>query len=104
MVHDGELAVSFLDVGVRSVFLDAEDLVVVLSLRLLQLEFCVANVFCNSRIVWVCVGDGFVLSDGFFPVSALSQCLGFCLACLCVGGIELSAFSASLIASLYFFR
>lgn len=43
MMHYGQLPVRFLDLSLRSILLDAENLVVVLSFALLQFQFRISN-------------------------------------------------------------
>lgn len=93
VVDDGELAVRFLNL-VPSVFVDAEDLVVVFPLRLFEFELRIANVFGDAGFIGVIFGDGFIFADGIVPIAGLAEGAGFGFTSFEVEWIEREGFGA----------
>ena len=52
MVNDSELPISLLDIIIIGIFLNAQDLIVILSLALLELELCITDVLRYGGVFW----------------------------------------------------
>ena len=88
VVHDGELAVGLLDLGLARVLVEAEDLVVVLALGLLELELRVADVLGDARLRGVRFRDRFEFPHRIVPVPRLAEGTRLCFARFGVSRVE----------------
>lgn len=87
-MHDGQLAISLFDIVFARVFLDAEDLVVVLALAFFELELGVADFLLDAGLVGMGLVDGAVFAEGVLPGTGLAEGTGFGFASFEVSGIE----------------
>lgn len=87
-MHNRQLPIRLLNVIVIGILLHSKDLVVILAFRFLELELCVADFLCDTRLLGVRFGNGFVLVDGGLPVAGFAKGAGFGLAGFDVGGVE----------------
>lgn len=77
VMHNRQLPICLLDLIVIGVLLHTKDLVVVLAFRFLELKLCVADFLCNTRLLGVRFGNGFVFIDGSLPVPGFAKGAGF---------------------------
>ncbi|KAL8990301.1 MAG: hypothetical protein Q9177_001009, partial [Variospora cf. flavescens] len=73
VVHDGELAVGLFDLVVARVPLHAQQLVVVLALRLFELELRVLDVVLDVGLARVRFVDGLVFAHGLVPGAGFAE-------------------------------
>lgn len=53
VVYDGQLAVGLFYLALVSILVDAENLVIILPLALLEFEFSITNLLCDARFFGV---------------------------------------------------
>lgn len=91
VMDDGELAVSFLDLVIIGILFNAENLVVILSLALLEFELGVADLLDDARLFRVGFVNSLEFLDSGLPVASLALGFGLCLSGLGVGGVKLES-------------
>jgi hypothetical protein len=71
-----------------TILLHAKDLIIVFSLRFLELEFCAAEILLEGSVARVLLGEGFVFTDGVLPGAGFTGGAGTGFARFEIGGIE----------------
>lgn len=84
--------VCLLDVDIGSVLIHAENLVVVLPLRLLELHLRIPKLLPQPGILRSGLKHGFIFPDRLLPISGLPKRLRPCLPRLSISRIELQRF------------
>lgn len=69
MVHDSGFPVGLLYGTVICILVHTKDLVVVLSLALLQFNLCFSYLLCDGGIIGILLLQGLEFADGFLPVA-----------------------------------
>ena len=87
-MDDGELAVSLLDLVVVGILFNAENLVVILSLALLEFELGVSDLLDDARLFRVGLVYSLEFLDSSLPVAGLALGFGFRLSSLGVGRVK----------------
>ncbi|KAI6772633.1 hypothetical protein HG530_003591 [Fusarium avenaceum] len=85
---DSHLAVCLFDLVTCGRFLDAHNLIIVLSLGFLELQLCLADLSRNVTVLWFKLLDRLPLLNSIFPPLSTTQSIGLGLAGLCVTRVK----------------